>query len=120
VRLGHLGAVWSTKPRITPTGSLSRSHRETWTTSGAVAGGGGAGSAARRITIPIVPSVRTNPGTAVSLSQPDTSPAVVRIARTVFGASCWFFGEKASMDGGMITIRVGSSPGGAYSRRVNT
>ena len=88
----------SAKQRRTPTGSLSRSQRETWTTSGTCSGIGASwSSSAARSTRPWVPSWRRN--TAAD-PPPAARPDRARIALTASGPISWFLAEKASIEGG--------------------
>ena len=88
-------------PWSTPTGSFSRSHRDTWVTMGSE---GGTGSSSTMTACPLttdgLPSERVNSGAPPRPSA--RIPAWRRMAEVTGGSSVWFFGEKASIDG-MIT-----------------
>src|SRR5205814_10227399 len=101
---GPAGAIRSAKPRSTPDMSLSRSQRDTWTTTGSAGPGRlSPTTVAWRSTSPVVPSARPNrPGFAGGV--PSSTPIVPRIALTVSGASSWFFAENGSRDGGTIQV----------------
>ena len=82
------------KPRARPSGSFSRSQRETWTTSRLVRRQRGEpDSSARRSTRPGVPSRRVNAGCRVGVAGLDARRRAG--SRDVVGASSsWFFGRE--------------------------
>ena len=104
---------------MTPAMSLSRSQRETWTTTGSP--GPGRPSpviAAGRVTTPVLPSSRTK-DVGPGATSPST-PIVARMLRTVSSSRSSFFGESGSIDGGMIATFSPGSQDGTYSRREKT
>ncbi len=106
------------KPVSTPIGSFSRSHREIWTTSGAVAGTGASSSmTASRATRIVLPSASVTVGSPTGAS---ITPAAASTASTVGLSIGTFFGEPASMQGGMIETREGSRPSHTYAGREKT
>ena len=96
----------SVKQRRTPAGSLSRSQRDTCTTSGASAGNGPSWSAR--------PRGRPVPGAVLSLNRGAARRSRrarrATIARTASGSRSWFLGEKASIDGGTSQSCSASRP----------
>jgi hypothetical protein len=75
--------------------------------------------AADLVTVPTFPSRRVNLGGTVGAVE-STTPSFARMARTVSASSSWFFGEKGSIDGGMIEAFAAGIHGGTYSGRENT
>jgi hypothetical protein len=49
-----------------------------------------------------------------------TTPDTARIEATASGSMSWFFGENASIEGGMMTARSTSSPAQTYALREKT
>ncbi len=101
------------KPMSTPTGSLSRSQRDTCVTSGAASDGGAPSRTAstRRSTRPGVPSSRKKHGASLAAA-PAQMPVRTRIEAIAPSESGWFLAENGSMLGGMICTRAASSSGG--------
>jgi len=94
---------------ITPSGSLRRSQRARWTTSGAVPG------------CDERPVLRIVPTTGVPERRPAaTSPASVSSLRASASGIERFFGKHGSMHGGMTTMRGAPSCGSGSDRRVRT
>lgn len=94
------------KPRITPIGSLSRSQRETWATSGVPAPGRKPSvfTSQRRSTRAVPPTARSNTASAPLPRSSASRPVLPRIAFTWVGVISWFFGERPSIEGGTIAI----------------
>ena len=114
------GATCSANPLITPSGSLSRSKRETCSTIGSGARSGRSSSiSARRSTRSGVPSIRWNVG-ATFAAPSWLKPATSRIAATISGSSSAFLGENASITGAISSILASSSPSHTKARRENT
>src|SRR6266511_3643078 len=106
---------------MTPSMSFMRSQRDTCTTSGASAGGGGPvwSTSAWRSTRPGEPSSRVN-ATTGSGTGPSTNPTYRSTASATLGSIAWFLDENGSIDGGMTKSRDGSAHRGANAARVNT
>ena len=105
---------------MTPAMSLSRSQRETWTSTGS--SGPGRPSpvmTADLVTVPTSPSRRVNVGGTAGAAV-STTPSCATMAETVSASSSWFFGANGSIDGGMIQTFAAGIHGGTYSRRENT
>ena len=114
------GATCSANPLITPSGSLSRSQRETCSTIGSAERSGRSSSmSARRSTRSGVPSIRRNVGAALP-GVSSLKPAQWRMAVTVSGSSSAFLGENASITGAINSILASSSPSHTKARRENT
>ena len=111
------------KPRSTPIGSLSRSQRDTCTTSGVsrAAGAPSRTTSAARSTRPGVPSSRTNVATRAAPVRRDEA-GVRRGSRAPRSSSSgWFFAENGSMLGGMIDRALRHRAGRRHvARRART
>ena len=72
-----------------------------------------------RVTVPVVPSSRSNTardGCRWSAARPAARSTAVTLVKLM----TWFFGENASIEGGITETRRGSRPSHAYAGRENT